>query len=263
VKAAAPLLFLAALGSLAFAVDYRLAAEGGPGDLAERVAEAFATWAEVEGAEVDAQVTEDADNLIRYGDGAAFGPDTLSLTVQRTPQNTTEVLLNPTEVSERALLHETGLLLGLPPAPGTRSVMNPAIPEGAEAALTPADESAIREENAFAAEDINQDGTVDFYDLAELGAAFGQTGVNLPADITGDGTVNRADLERLRAVYVFGAPSEAAPSGITGAVTGGGMTGGALTGGAMTGGAAPVEGPGGMTGGAGEPPLDAQTGGGF
>ncbi len=244
------LFFVLFLGGAAWAVDYRINAEGGADTLGERVEAAFARWAEVEGGEVTSNQTPEADTLIRYGDGARFGPDTLSLTVQRTPDPETRVLLNPTAADERALLHEVGLLLGLSPAPLTQSVMNPALPAGAADELTPADETALRALVAFAPEDIDQDGSVDFYDLAALGAAFGQTGVNLPEDITGDGVVDGNDLERLRAAYVFGAPSEvppeealaasgaAAPGDLTEApMTGGAMTGGAMTGGTMTGGA--------------------------
>lgn len=270
-------LVLVALGGMAFAVDYRLNAEGGAADLGARVEAAFERWAAVEGGEVTFNEVEGAETVIRYGDGTRFGPDTLSLTVQRTPEAETRVLLNPTAPDERALLHEVGLLLGLSPAPLTQSVMNPLLPAGGAAEPTPADAAALRALVTFAPEDINQDGTVDFYDLAALGAAYGTRGVNVPEDITGDGVVDGADLERLRAAYVFGAPAEvppeealaagdaAPPSAMTGGtMTGGTMTGGTMTGGAMTGGA--------MTGGtlpegAADAPLDAppsaQTGGGL
>lgn len=251
VRRAGLVLVMTLIAGVAVAVDYRLNADGGADTLGERVEAAFTRWSEVEGGEVTFNQTPEADTLIRYGDGTLFGPDTLSLTVQRTPDPETSVLINPTAADERALLHEVGLLLGLSPAPSTRSVMNPAIPAGAAAEPSPADEVALRALVAFAAEDINQDGSVDFYDLADLGASFGETGVNLPADITGDGVVDNADLERLRAAYVFGAPSEvspeealaagdAAPDGAAPSdMTGGTMTGGAMTGGAMTGGALP------------------------
>jgi hypothetical protein len=227
------------IGGAAFAVDYRLNAEGGPGDLSERVVRAFEQWAAVEGGEVSFREDPDARAVVRYGDGTRFGPDTLSLTVQRTPEPETQVLLNPTAPNERALLHEVGLLLGLAPAPLTQSVMNPLIGAGADAEIAPADEAALRARVAFAPEDINQDGVVDFYDLASLAAAYSSRGVNLPEDITGDGVVDGADLERLRAAYVFGAPSEVPPE--EAAAEGAGtdlpdpMTGGAMTGGAMMG----------------------------
>jgi hypothetical protein len=231
------------LGGLAFAFDYRVDTAGGPEGLRERIARAYARWQEVEGAEITANETEDAPNTIRYGDGPAFGPDTLSLTVQRTPDPTTVVLLNPTEPSDRALTHELGLLAGLRPAPLTESVMNPAIAPEADAELTPADEAALRALAAFVPADINQDGVVDFYDLADFGAAFGETGVSLPADIDDNGVVNRADLDLLRAAYTLGAPAETPPEEAAagevpgvGGMSGGGVSGGTLSGGAMSGG---------------------------
>jgi hypothetical protein len=221
------------LGGLASAFDYRVAPGGGPEGLRERVARANARWQGVEGSEYEASETEGAPNVIRYGDGTRFGPDTLSLTVQRTPDPTTDVLLNPTEPSDRALTHELGLLAGLSPAPGARSVMNPAISQEASAELTPADEAALRALAAFAPEDINQDGVVDFYDLSDFGVAFGETGVSLPADIDENGVVNRADLDLLRAAYTFGAPAETPPE--AGGESGGALSGGTLSGGAVSG----------------------------
>lgn len=235
-----PLFTALVLGGLAFAFDYRIDAEGGPEGLSERVERASARWSGVEGGEFEAGEAEDAPNLIRYGDGERFGNDTFSLTVQRTPNPTTEVLLNPAEPSDRALTHELGLLGGLSAAPGARSVMNPAIPQEADAELTPADEAALRALAAFVAEDINQDGVVDFYDLADFSTAFGETGVSLPADIDDNGVVNRADLDRLRDAYTFGAPAETSPeAGETpgiGGLSGGSMSGRAISGDTVSGG---------------------------
>lgn len=237
------------VGSLAFAFDYRLGGGEGPEGLEARIARAAERWLSVEGGEVNANETPDAPNIVGYGDGTAFGPDTFSLTVQRTPEGTTEVLLNPAELNDRALTHELGLLAGLSPAPLTESVMNPAIPPEAGPELSPADEAALRALITFAPEDINQDGVVDFYDLAELGAAFGETGVNVPADIDRSGVVNRDDLGRLRAAYTFGSPAETSPDeAVAGEVpavgeaaastlSGGAMSGGAMSGGAMSAGA--------------------------
>lgn len=241
-----PLLTMLVLGGLAFALDYRIDSAGGPGSLQRRVDEAVRQWTAVEGGGFDVNEAEDAPNRIAYGDGTAFGPDTLSLTVQRSPDPATDVLLNPTEPDERALLHELGLLAGLSPAPGERAVMNPAIPQEADAELTPADESALRALETFVPEDINQDGVVDFYDLSDFGDTFGETGVSLPADIDESGTVDRADLDLLRAAYTFGAPAENPPedalaSGGTasgGAASGGAVSGGAASGGAVSGGTA-------------------------
>ncbi len=262
-----PLLGTLVLGGLAFAFDYRIDPEGGPKGLRERVDRAYTAWTSVDGTEVGARETDDAPNLIRYGDGNQFGPDTLSLTVQRTPNPKTEVLLNPTEPNDRSLTHELGLLAGLSPDPGARGVMNPAVSQEADAALSPSDEAALRALAAFAAEDVNQDGVVDFYDLADFGTAFGETGVSIPADIDDNGVVNRADLELLRAAYTFGAPAEAPPQRIAdaavpgvggasgGTISGGIQSGGSMSGGSLSGGAGATSG-GTQSGG-------AQSGGGF
>lgn len=229
------LLALLIVSGMAFAFDYRIDTEGGPETLRARVSEAVARWREVEGGNLTAREADDADNVIRYGDGTAFGPDTYSLTARRLPEATTEVLLNPTEPNDRALTHEIGLLSGLSATPLERGVMNPAIAEGATAALNPADEAALRALETFAPEDVNQDGTVDFYDLADLGVAFGETGIGVPEDIDDSGTVDTGDVERLRAAYTFGAPAETA-EGIPGApMSGGAMSGGAMSGGALSG----------------------------
>ena len=246
-----PLLELLTLGSLAFALDYRVDSAGGPDTLRDRIAKAAAAWSDVPGGVVNLKETLDAPNVISYGDGTKFGPDTFSLTVQKGPEPATDVLLNPSEPNQRALTHELGLLAGLSPAPKASGVMNPAIPQESNSSLTPADEEALRALAAFAPEDINQDGVVDFYDLADFGAAFGETGVSLPADIDENGVVNRADLSLLEAAYTFGAPAETAPdealaaaspesggAASGGAASGGTVSGGAASGGAVSGGAA-------------------------
>jgi len=245
-----PILSVLVLGGLASAFDYRIDPEGGPEGLRERVSRAYTEWTGVEGTEVGARETDDAPNIIRYGDGNRFGPDTLSLTVQRSPDPKTEVLLNPTEPNDRSLTHELGLLAGLSPDPRARGVMNPAVAQEADADLSPTDEAALRALAAFVTEDVNKDGVVDFYDLADLGAAFGETGVSLAEDIDNDGVVNRTDLDLLRAAYTFGSPAEAPPRRIadtavpgvggvsSGGQSGGGQSGGAQSGGAQSGGAA-------------------------
>ena len=219
------------LGGLVLAIDYQVNGEGGPPNLADAVAAAFATWEGVEGANVQADVTEEAQNRVRYGGGDDFGPETYSLTVQRTEADTRRVvvLLNPTlepqnDLRRRALLHETGVLLGLSPLSGEeRGVMNPVFPAGAAASLSEADRGAITSLESFVAEDVNRDGTVDFYDLADLAASFGQSGVGVTGDLNGDGVVDDDDVARLRETYVFGAPAELDPS--SGDETGGATDG--------------------------------------
>lgn len=200
---------IAALSGLVLAVDYRVNSEGGPETLAQEVREAFAAWQELEPG-LEASESEDAATLIRYGGAEQFGPDTYTLTVQRqAPERALEVLVNPSSQPERAtvLLHETGLLLGL--SPGDAGVMNPAI--GEVLALGESERAELEASASFATEDIDRSGSVDFYDLVALGQAYGQTGVNLRADLNEDGVVDRADLELLREAYTFGPPSPTPP----------------------------------------------------
>ncbi len=225
------LISVALLGGLVLAIDYQVDGEGGPPNLADAVAAAFSVWGGVEGANVEANLVE-GGNLIRYGGGDDFGPETYSLTVQRTEDDTrrVNVLLNPTlepqnDLRRRALLHETGVLLGLNTLSGEDGgVMNPVFPAGAAANLSEADRTAIVGLESFAAEDVNRDGAVDFYDLAVLASSFGQSGVSLEGDINEDGVVDDADVARLREAYVFGEPAETDPNS-GGEETGGGTGG--------------------------------------
>ncbi len=238
------------LGGLAFALDYRIDPAGGPDTLAGRVERAVDIWMNVTDGVFEPRERDDTENRIAYGDGTRFGPDTFSLTVQNGPDPSTDVRLNPTEPNEQALLHELGLFAGLDPTTDSVGVMNPAIPTDARTGLSPSDEEALRTLATFVREDVNQDGVVDFYDLSDLGKAFGESGVSLPADIDENGVVNRADLGLLEAAYTFGAPSETPPedalasasAGSTGSggaatVSGGTESGGAVSGGAASGGA--------------------------
>ena len=237
------------LGGLASALDYRVDPVGGPDTLAARVESAVGIWMNVTDGVFEPREREDAENRIAYGDGTRFGPDTFSLTVQNGPDPSTDVRLNPTEPNEQALLHELGLFAGLNPSVNTVGVMNPAIPTEARTGLSPSDEESLRTLATFVPEDVNQDGVVDFYDLSDLGKAFGESGVSLPADIDENGVVNRADLGLLEAAYTFGAPSETPPEDALasaspgsdgsggGAASGGADSGGAESGGAASGGA--------------------------
>ena len=215
-------------------VTYRVDAEGGAGTLSGEVAAAFAAWREVEGAGFTATESEDEGALVRYGDATQFGPDTVSLTlsssegVGENAQRLT-VLVNPDkpELRPAALLHETGILIGVPASLTPADVMNPALTPDAPAELTEADRAAVVSLETFVPEDLNRDGVVDFYDLTLFGAAFGQTGVNVEGDFNGDGIVDEADLALLRALYAFAPPSETAPATLTETdVRGGDLSGG-------------------------------------
>lgn len=209
------LLGLLLIASLLLAVTYRVDESGGPEGLAAAVAAAFAVWQDVPDADFTLNVEDNADNIIRYGDGNRFSPDTVSLSVVRNSNRGREVvaLIDPAKPSERerALLHETGALLGLRPMPNQAGVMNPSITD-TEASLSEADRNAIAALGLFPAEDFNRDGAVNFYDLAEFAAQYDQDSVSLAADLNGDGVVNDEDIAQLRDAYVFSSPAETDPA---------------------------------------------------
>ena len=205
------LIFAGFLLSFALAVTYQVDETGGPETLTTAVTEAFSAWRTLDET-VEAVESEDASTVIRYGDAALFGPDTLSLTVQRSgTERSLSVLVTPAAEPEQqaVLLHETGLLLGL--SATESGVMSPAL-GNAEIALGELESSALGSLQSALKEDVNRDGVVDFYDLADLARSFGQPGLNLPGDINEDGLIDRADLDLLRAAYKFTAPSSTAPN---------------------------------------------------
>ncbi len=207
-------LFSAPLLSSALALTYRVEPAGGPPTLAEDVEAAVASWAE--GTSFEATVGEEATTVFAYGDPNLFGPDLYSLTVSSGSGEAREVrvLLDPglDDLKARVLLHEVGVLAGLPES--DEGVMNPMIAPDGPAELTDRERLALVTLQEFAPEDINRDGRVDFYDLVELASAFGQQGINLRADINGDGVVDEADLELLRVAYTFSAPAETPPANL-------------------------------------------------
>ena len=187
---------------------------GGPLTLPDDVAAAFASWQGAFGAEE----LEEPNARVTYAPNL-LGPHTLSLTL-RWEDGATEVLLDPAGYATGpVLLHEMGVLLGVP-AGGT-GVMNPAIgvapsgeaPSDAMAldAPTAEDLALLRDLRAYPPADLTRDGAVDFYDLAAFGAAYGSVGVNLRADLDGDGRVGEADLAILREAYAFAAPAQSTP----------------------------------------------------
>jgi len=186
----------------AFALEYFV-----KGDklLKETVSEAFANWAGLE-PKLEISQEENAKTTIEYGKSELFGPDTYSLSVQeQTQTNSIKVLINPEKKDlMRIILLETGLLLGLQLQ--SEGIMNPLINDK-ELSLGEPELSELAKLHQFEKEDLNQDGVVDFYDLVELAKAFGQTGINSPADINSDGKVDNQDLELLKAKYSFSLPS--------------------------------------------------------
>jgi hypothetical protein len=119
-----PLLLLAlcSLLSATLAVTYRVDPANGPETLAAEVKEAFDAWVALsEKIEVE-ETEENPEGIFQYGATERFGPDTLSLTVQRRADTRSLIyLISPNaENRRRILLHETGIALGLTPQiPGT------------------------------------------------------------------------------------------------------------------------------------------------
>lgn len=193
---------------LALAVTYRVDPEGGPNSLASEVNAAFDAWLGLDDS-LELELDDEATTVFGYGEDSLFGPDTLSLTVQRQDPVGVNVLLRPTTAGRaNALLHETGLILGVSVA--AEGVMNPALGD-ATLSLGEAEAEGLRQQLGAVPEDLNFDGEVNFYDLVELGKSFGQSGFSLPADIDESGVVDEADVELLRAAYTFSAPSETPP----------------------------------------------------
>ncbi|MBX3139585.1 MAG: hypothetical protein KF875_02400 [Trueperaceae bacterium] len=190
------------------AVAYRVEDDGGPLLLSELASDAAKVWEEAApGTAVFAQ-GQDAATVVRYGADELMGSDALSLTLQRSGR--IEVLISPTAGASvtAALVHELGILLGLPE--GGDGIMARALAQDATAP-TPGEVAELLERRAYLPTDLDRSGAVDFYDLAAFGRAYGQTGVNLAADFNGDGKVDDTDLEALREAYEFGPPSRTAP----------------------------------------------------
>lgn len=196
------------------AVRYVVNESGGPLLLSDSVQRAAQVWSEAAQGSVEfMDVSGDSESAsvahtVLYGSPELFGPDALSFTLVHEGE-TTQVLVSPrsTDLLVAVLVHELGVLMGLPE--GASGVMA----HGVTADQRPAasDLLLLEQIRTFRPEDLNRDGTVDFYDLALLAQAFGSRGVNLAADLNNDGVVNEADVALLEAAYQFLPPSESPP----------------------------------------------------
>lgn len=195
-----------------FAQEYMVDSTGGPLTLPEQVEEAFAAWEQAGAAQVPVQ-TATADTSFMFDTAGRMGPDTVTLTLQRsgdTSGQSLTVLINPETYRDnaKALVHEAGLVLGLSAA--TEGLMHPAIADGDATTPQPADIERLLAMATAVPGDITGDGLVGFADLLELASQTGRRGVNLSGDLNGDGMVTPEDLDELRLHYVFTEPSEPA-----------------------------------------------------
>src|SRR5690606_33834288 len=168
----------------------------GPLLLSSAVAEAAAAWSTATDDLARFELVDESDRTVRYGDLGLLGPDAWSLTlVWSLPDGSSrlETLVSPTvgEARRAVLLHELGVTLGLPEGDGGVMVYT-VDPNGTTPSV--ADAAAFRAQQSFVPEDLDRNGVVDFYDLEAFGRAYGSEGVNLAADIDGDGRVDDADL---------------------------------------------------------------------
>ncbi len=185
---------------------------GGPPALAEQLASAIAAWSKAAPGLVALTTDPKATSTIGYAAPALLGPDTLSLDLRTPGKPGVDVRLAGNAVAQHpmVLLHEVGVLLGLPEGAG--GVMAFGVPASGEpTAPTKADVTLLEQQRTYAREDLDHDGKVDFYDLILFAQAYGSQGVNLPADFNGDGRVDDKDLALLEKAYTFSPPSQTAP----------------------------------------------------
>ncbi len=187
-------------------------ASGGPASLPDDLRAAIAAWTSAAPDLAKLSIDPKAASTVGYAAPARLGPDTLSLDLRVPGRDGVEVHVasGAPAAHPMVLLHEVGVLLGLPE--GGSGVMAYAVPASNEpTAPTAADVQVLRAQRTYAREDLNRDGKVDFYDLVRFSQAFGTQGVNLPADFNGDGRVDRQDLAMLESAYTFAPPSKTEP----------------------------------------------------
>jgi hypothetical protein len=159
-------------------------------------------WREA-GTPLELTLDDEANDTVRTGPEAWFGPDALALS-RRTPDAAgVEILLSPGPDGRRTdvLARELGLLAGLPA--GDTPVASGLLPVGGAAPLQQEDAEALANANEGPVADLNGDGAVDVYDLARLAESYGEVGTRLAADLDRSGRVDDADVELLREAYEF------------------------------------------------------------
>ena len=194
--------------TFALAFDYKVDSSGGPLTLEEDIKMAFEKWMNIE-TQFQANMTEDANTLLKYGNPDLLGPDVVSLSTSKLEggEQTVAILFNAnSDLLTFAILNETGSLAGL--EAGGQGVMNPKLSSSSPSEPTSFDRQALTSLALSAPEDINRDGVVDFYDLFELSKAFGPQGINSSADINKDGEVDNEDINLMESAYTFSAPSK-------------------------------------------------------
>jgi hypothetical protein len=189
-------------------IDYQVDDSGGPLSLSDKAAEAAAAWtlAVADGIELRLTETQDSSNRLRYGTDELLGPDTLSITTVA-PGGVVTAYVSPSagDLAQTAIVHEMGVIIGLPE--GGAGVMASALTTE-RSTPSASDATELLARSRFEPADLTRDGTVDFYDLIAMAEAYGQTGVNLPGDLDGDGTVSASDIEVLRVDYQYTAPGQ-------------------------------------------------------
>lgn len=192
--------------ALAHAWTLRVDDAGGPADLAEAVAAAEQRWLEA-GADVAAV---DRTVLVRY-EAELLGPDAVALVVTGgAPGVDLEIWVRAAGITaaerDDALTITLGIALGGVPGSG---LLDPRL--ATEPRVPLATDSAALASVGGVLGDVTGDGSVGFDDLVALAESWGRRGVNLAADLDGDGVVDENDLEVLREQYRFAPlPSERA-----------------------------------------------------
>lgn len=182
------------------------------------VEDAFMTWQDASVGAIEARQTENALVTFVVADEVLLGPDVITLKINErnlatdieSPRSTTQVLVaeavrdSSPNLYQSALLHEVGLLVGLPLT--GNGVMQRGLTEAIVPSVSVSEARALETQASAAQEDINRDGQIDFYDLVELAKNYTEFPQNFSADITGDGSVNDDDVAQLQSVYTFSDP---------------------------------------------------------